>query len=182
MISSCRITAITTKWQFSCSKCLFYTPNREENRVLLFIRSNSSRTKSLFSEHKPRFGLGQSWSWVSMASTRARQASGEFLYGRPCSPSRKDWIQLRAFPQSSIKSSQPEAAKLLLLPVRVAVTTSLKSLQQLLLETKIMSGLRLPGRIRRGPNPSFVPATGGLRWRNPHHMGHLTLAWNSWCG
>lgn len=45
-----------------------------------------------------------------------------------------------------------------------------------------MSGRRLPGRIRHGPNPSFVPAAAGLRQRKPHHMGHLTLAWKSWYG
>jgi len=58
----------------------------------------------------------------------------------------------------------------------VAVTTSLKPFQQLFLEEKTMPGLRLPGRIRHGPNASFVPAAGGLRQRKPHHMGHLTLA------
>lgn len=46
-------------------------------------------------------------------STQEGQGSGEFLYGRPCSPSVKDLIQLQAFPWSSIKSLQPEADELL---------------------------------------------------------------------
>lgn len=105
-----------------------------------------------------------------------RQGSGEFLYGRPCSPSAKDLIQLQAFPWSSIKPSQPEADQLLRFPESVAVTTSLKSLQQLFLKEQTMSGFRLPGRISCGPNPSFVPAARGRRLQKPHHRAHLTVA------
>lgn len=142
--------------------------------------SNSSRANS------PFFSMNSALDQVRTGLGSVHPARGEdkhqenFFTADFALHQKKDWIRLRAFPQSSIKSSQPEAAELLHLPVSVAVTTSLKSFEQLFLKEKTVSGPRLPGRIRHGPNSSFVQAARGLRQRKSHDMGHLTLAWKSW--